>query len=293
MNLKRLTAALVLSLLTLQGCSTSPLGRSQLLMQNEASLAASAEQEYLKMKKEVPISKDKALTAYINCVVAPLTKEVVGDNWEVTLFESDQVAYINCVVAPLTKEVVGDNWEVTLFESDQVNAFALPGGKIGVYTGILKFANNQDRLAAVVAHEIAHVLSHHANERVSAATLANIGMVALAIAGSRNQNTQLAVAALGLGVQYGVIMPYSRAHEVEADLLGLDIMAKAGFDPREAAKLWEAMKGERKQSIPEWMSTHPSDDTRINSLRDREDEALYQMKAAHAAGKKPRCVMPK
>lgn len=264
MKLKRLTAALVLSLLTLQGCSTSPLGRSQLLMQNEASLAASAEQEYLKMKKEVPISKDKALTAYINCVVAPLSKEVVGDNWE-----------------------------VTLFESDQVNAFALPGGKIGVYTGILKFANNQDRLAAVVAHEIAHVLSHHANERVSAATLANIGMVALAIAGSRNQNTQLAVAALGLGVQYGVIMPYSRAHEVEADLLGLDIMAKAGFDPREAAKLWEAMKGDRKQSIPEWMSTHPSDDTRINSLRDREDEALYQMKAAHAAGKKPRCVMPK
>ena len=113
MILKRLTLAFVLSLLTLQGCSTSPLGRSQLLMQNEASLAASAQQEYQKMKNEVPISKDKALTAYVNCVVAPLTKEVVGDNWE-----------------------------VTLFESDQVNAFALPGGKIGVYTGILKFANN-------------------------------------------------------------------------------------------------------------------------------------------------------
>lgn len=264
MIFKRLTLATVLSALTLQGCSTSPLGRSQLLMQNEDSLTASAQQEYQKMKKEVPISKNKALTDYVNCVVNPLTQEVVGDNWE-----------------------------VTLFESDQVNAFALPGGKIGVYTGILKFANNQDRLAAVVAHEIAHVLSHHANERVSAATLANIGMVALVIAGSRHQNTQLAVAALGLGVQYGVIMPYARAHEIEADLLGLDIMARAGFDPREAAKLWEAMKGDRKQSIPEWMSTHPSDDTRITSLNERENDALYQMKAAHAAGKKPRCVIPK
>ena len=264
MMLKHLTLTLIASLLFISGCSTSPLGRSQLLMQNEESLAASAQQSYLKMKKEVPISKDKALTAYVNCVVAPLTKEVVGDHWE-----------------------------VTLFESDQVNAFALPGGKIGIYTGILKFANNQDRLAAIVAHEIAHVLSHHANERVSAATLANIGMVALAIASNRNQNTQLAVAALGLGVQYGIIMPYSRAHETEADLLGMDIMAKAGFDPREAAKLWEAMKGDRKQSTPEWLSTHPSDDTRITNLRNREDEALSQMNTAQTAGKKPRCVMPK
>lgn len=264
MSLHKLAIILFSIAFLLHGCATSPLGRTQLLMQNETSLASAAVQSYEEMKKEVPISKNKALTAYVNCVVAPLTQEVVGDNWE-----------------------------VTLFESDEVNAFALPGGKIGVYTGILKVANNQDRLAAVVGHEIAHVLAHHANERASAATLANIGMIAIGLASNRNQNSQLAIAALGLGVQYGIIMPYSRTHETEADLLGLDIMAKAGYDPREAPKLWLAMKADKKDSIPEWMSTHPSDDNRILALQDREGEALAYMEAAHASGKKPHCVMPK
>lgn len=264
MYIARLLSLLTILVFLLQGCATSPLGRSQLLMENEDSLAASALQEYKKMQHDVPISKNKALTNYVNCVVKSLTQEVVGDNWE-----------------------------VTLFESDEVNAFALPGGKIGVYTGILSVANNQDRLAAVVGHEISHVLAHHANERISAATLANVGMVALTIAGSNNQNVQLGAAALGLGLQYGVIMPYSRTHETEADLLGLDIMAKAGFDPREAVKLWQDMKARNKKEIPEWMSTHPSDDTRIAQLREREYDALELMKAAHTAGKKPHCIMPK
>lgn len=264
MSLHKTAIALLGVALLLPGCATSPLGRTQLLMQDEASLASSAVASYQQMKKEVPISKNKALTAYVKCVVTPLTQEVVGDNWE-----------------------------VTLFESDEVNAFALPGGKIGVYTGILKVANNQDRLAAVIGHEIAHVLAHHANERASAATLANIGVVAIGLATNRNQNSQLAIAALGLGVQYGIIMPYSRTHETEADLLGLDIMAKAGYDPREAPKLWQAMKADKKESIPEWLSTHPSDDNRIAALQDRESEALSYMEAAHAAGKKPHCVMPK
>jgi len=255
---------LLLGIGLLSACATSPLGRSQLLMQSETGLAASALQEYEQLKKETPISKNKALTAYVQCVVRPLTNEVVGD------------------------------WEVTLFESEQANAFAMPGGKIGIYTGILNVANNQDRLAAVVGHEIAHVLSHHANERASAATLANIGLVVVGVAAnSRNQNNQLAIAALGLGVQYGIIMPYSRAHESEADILGLDIMAKAGFNPSEAPKLWEAMKGGKKQSLPEWMSTHPSEDSRIQALEDRQAEALSLMQTAHAAGKRPKCVMPK
>ncbi len=263
--MNRLTKALLLlSTGLLSACATSPLGRSQLLMQSESGLASSALQEYEQIKKETPVSKNKALTAYVQCVVRPLTNEVVGD------------------------------WEITLFESEQANAFALPGGKIGVYTGILSVANNQDRLAAVVGHEIAHVLSHHANERASAATLANIGLVVVGIAAnSRNQNNQLAIAALGLGVQYGIIMPYSRTHEAEADLLGLDIMAKAGFNPSEAPKLWEAMKAGKKESIPEWMSTHPSDDSRIQALEERQDEALSLMRAAHAAGKHPKCIMPK
>lgn len=249
--------------LLLSGCATSPLGRSQLLMQNESSLAQEASLQYAQMKEDVPVSKDRALTAYVNCVVKPLTNEI------------------------------GGNWEVTLFESEQANAFAMPGGKIGIYTGILKIANNQNKLAAVVGHELAHVLSHHANERASAATLANIGMVAVGIMNSRSQNNQLAIAALGLGVQYGIIMPYSRAHETEADLLGLDIMAKAGFNPSEAPTLWQSMKANNQTHIPEWLSTHPSEDSRIQALMDRQPEAMALMEVAHRAGKHPNCVLAK
>jgi predicted Zn-dependent protease len=250
--------------LLLSACATSPLGRSQLLIESESSMASSAVQAYSKMKQDTPISKDRAMTSYVQCVVRALAGEVVGD------------------------------WEVTLFDDKEVNAFALPGGKIGVYTGILGVANNQDRLAAVIGHEMSHVLSHHANERASQATLANIGLVVVGLAANQsNPNSQLAVAALGLGVQYGIIMPYSRIHEAEADALGLDIMAKAGFNPDEAPKLWQAMKVDKKQSIPEWLSTHPSDDSRIQALEDRQGEALDLMQAAHAAGKNPHCIMPK
>lgn len=266
--MRHLTAklALLITIGTLSACATSPLGRSQLLMHDEASLARTALTQYNDMKNEVPVSKNKALTAYVNCVVQPLTREVIGDNWE-----------------------------VTLFDSDQINAFALPGGKIGVYTGILKIANTPDRLAAVVGHEIAHVLSHHANERMSQATLANVGIAVLGIASNRDTSTQLGIAALGLGVQFGILMPFSREHELEADILGLDIMAKAGFNPQAAPDLWRAMKAnhqDKKQDIPEWMSTHPSDDTRIQALMARQSRALALMEDAHSAGKRPRCKAP-
>lgn len=253
----------VIACTTLTACATSPLGRTQFLMQNDNALASTALKEYDQMKKETPISKNKALTAYVQCVVKPLTQEVVGE------------------------------WEVTLFDDPQVNAFALPGGKIGVYTGILVPANNADRLAAVVGHEIAHVLSRHANERVSAATMTNVGLMVLGLASNRDTTTQLGIAALGLGIQFGVLMPYSRAHETEADLMGLDIMAKAGFNPSEAPKLWASMKANKKESAPEWLSTHPSDDTRIQTLNERQDYALSLMHEAHQHGKKPHCVMPK
>jgi predicted Zn-dependent protease len=253
---------LTLILAFLTSCATSPLGRSQLLMQDEKSLMKTSEKSFADMKREIPITKDKKLTQYVQCVVSALGQEVVGD------------------------------WEVVVFEDPQVNAFALPGGKIGVYTGILQVANNQDQLAAIIGHEMSHVLAHHANERVSAGTLANIGLVVLGLASNRDQGMQLAVAALGLGVQYGILMPYSRSHETEADLLGLDIMAKAGFNPEEAPKLWEKMKQNKKEKdkVPEWMSTHPSDDTRIQQLQDRTQEAKWLMKTAHQQHKKPNCA---
>lgn len=248
------------SALLLSACATSPLGRSQLLMQDEHSLATTSAKSFAEMKQEKTINKDAKLNHYVKCVVSALSQEVVGQ------------------------------WEVVVFEDPQANAFALPGGKIGVYTGILKIANNQDQLAAIIGHEMSHVLSHHANERMSAGTLANIGLVVLGLASNRDQGTQLAIAALGLGVQFGILMPYSRAHETEADLLGLDIMAKAGFNPEEAPKLWQKMKQNKKEQIPEWMSTHPSDDTRIQQLSERVPEALSIMRTAQQQNKKiPAC----
>jgi predicted Zn-dependent protease len=244
----------------LSACATSPLGRSQLLMQDETGLATTSAKSFAQMKQEKTINKDQKVNRYVTCVVSALSQEVVG------------------------------NWEVVVFEDSQANAFALPGGKIGVYTGILKIANNQDQLAAIIGHEMSHVLSHHANERMSAGTLANLGLVVLGLASNRDQGTQLAIAALGLGVQFGILMPYSRAHETEADLLGLDIMAKAGFNPEEAPKLWQKMKQNKKEQVPEWMSTHPSDDTRIQQLSERVPEALYIMRTAQQQEHKtPNC----
>lgn len=252
-------AVLLLSIALLSACATSPMGRSQLLMQDEKNLAQTGEKSFAQMKQEIPISQDKQTIQYVQCVVSALSQEVVGD------------------------------WEVVVFDDPQLNAFALPGGKIGVYTGMLKVASNQDQLAAVIGHEMAHVLSHHANERMSAGTLANVGLAVLGLASNRDTGTQLAIAALGMGVQFGILMPYSRTHESEADLLGLDIMAKAGFNPEEAPKLWQKMKQNKKEQVPEWMSTHPSDDTRITQLTNRLFDATLLMKTAHQQHKKPKC----
>lgn len=161
-------------------------------------------------------------------------------------------------------------WEFVVFDSDQVNAFALPGGKVGVYTGLIDLAENDAQLAAVMGHEIGHVLAHHPAKRVSSAMAAQAG-VSLAQAGLAAAGVSYGAEAgqlLGLGAQYGVVLPHSRTQEYEADRIGLEIMAAAGFDPREALRFWARM-GQSQDNRPGWaefLSTHPVGPNRIAAM---------------------------
>lgn len=160
-------------------------------------------------------------------------------------------------------------WAVSVIESDQANAFCLPGGKMAVYTGILPVAQNQDALAAVMGHEIAHAILRHGAERMAHQKLTQIGTVAAGVATSDMdpQKQQMVMAAIGAGTKFGYMLPFSREHETEADYVGLMLSAGACFDPNEAIGLWERMGAQGGQRPPEFMSTHPSGSTRIQNLQ--------------------------
>lgn len=160
------------------------------------------------------------------------------------------------------------SWEFVVFQGDAANAFALPGGKVGVYEGIFRYMDNDAHLATVVGHEIGHNVARHAAARLSRVTAAQVGLltagVALDVAEVRQAN-QIA-ALLGAGLQFGVVLPYSRGQELEADDLGLDIMARGGFDPRQATTFWRNMASAPGSRPPEFLSTHPSPGSRIANL---------------------------
>lgn len=160
------------------------------------------------------------------------------------------------------------NWDVSVIESDQVNAFCLPGGKIAVYTGIIPVAKNSDGLAAIMGHEIAHALLRHGGERMAQQKLVQIGTMAasMSVGEMDPQQQRMVMAAIGAGAQYGVLLPFSRDHESEADKVGLLLAAAACFNPQEAPKLWERMAALGNQKPPEFMSTHPAEATRIQQL---------------------------
>ena len=159
-------------------------------------------------------------------------------------------------------------WTFTVLDSPVVNAFALPGGKIGFYTGILDIMENDDQIATVMGHEVAHVKFNHAGQRYgrTAATQAGLGVAQVALGGG-GQTSQVALGALGLGAQYGVILPFSRQHELEADRYGLRYMHKAGYNVDEAVRFWEKMSAKKGGQPPEILATHPNDATRIAQLK--------------------------
>lgn len=234
--------------LLLAACATSPLGNPQLKLFSHQQLAQMGAASYEKIKAETAVATDDSLKAYVNCVAHALTRQIGGD------------------------------WVVTVFKSDQVNAFALPGGKIGVYTGLLDVAQGQAQLAAVIGHEIGHVLAQHSNARLSAKYATSAGLQVLASllgGGSGGPSSQRVMALLGLGAQVGLLLPYTRGQESEADIIGLKLMARAGFDPRAAVDLWRNMRAAADGATPpELLSTHPSGTSRIHNLQQHMDKAL-------------------
>jgi predicted Zn-dependent protease len=233
------------TLLFLIACTTSPTGRNQVLLYSDEQLAQSGVQAFAGMKQEIPISNQAVTNRFVECIA-------------------------DHIIRQLSASASPDEWEIVVFESDQVNAFALPGKKIGVYTGLLKVAENQHQVAAVIGHEVGHVLAQHGNERMSQSTLIGVSqeVVSQALQINNVQQSPVIMSALGLGLQVGVSLPFSRAHESEADVIGLDLMAKAGFDPRESIALWQNMnKASGANRSLELLSTHPAPTTRINDLR--------------------------
>lgn len=183
----------------------------------------------------------------------------------------------------------GFNWEFNVIQSEQANAFALPGGKTAVYTGLFAVAENADDLAVVMGHEIAHAIARHGAERMAYQKLVRIGSMAASVAlGDMDFQTQRAVmGALGVGAQYGVLLPFSRDHESEADYMGLLFVARACFDPTEAPKLWERMGQMSQGKQPsEFMSTHPSHETRIRQFEEWMPEALA-IRSQHCSKSSP------
>ncbi len=163
-----------------------------------------------------------------------------------------------------------EKWEFKVIENDDViNAFALPGGKVCVYTGLLKMVDGEDELAVVVGHEIGHVVARHGGERMSQLLLAQLGGIALEIAlkEKRDKTLELAQIAYGVVAQLGVLLPFSRKHEEEADYMGLIFITKAGYDPNKALTFWQKMEKKSKGKIPEFLSTHPSHGTRIKNIK--------------------------
>ncbi len=255
-----------LIVLVLTGCATSPLGRKQMMMMPDAQLNTAGAQSFATYKQKLPIEKDPTINRYVRCVAdAILTAANLPAN----------------------------QWEVVVFRDDSANAFAVPGNKIGVHTGLIDIAENQSQLATVIGHEVSHVLAKHSNERASQGALLNTGLSVAQqlLLGGSNANSgtnKMLMSALGLGAQFGVMLPFSRIHESEADEHGLYLMSAAGFDPRESIRLWQNMsKGGAKQ--PEFLSTHPSGQTRINRLNQAMPKAMRNYNQAQASGRKPRC----
>ena len=262
------SALTVFSIALVAGCATSPLGRSQLMLVGDAEMDKMGVEAFEEMKTKQKVSSDAQANAYVTCVANAITGAMPSGS------------------------AASGAWEVRVFQDDTANAFALPGRKIGVHTGLLKVAKNQHQLATVIGHEVGHVIAKHSAERVSdqfATQIAAQGAGALLGAVTSPATQGVAMAALGVSAQ-GVVLKFSRTHESEADLIGLDRMAAAGFDPRESVPLWQNMAAAAQGNRPpEFLSTHPNPATRINDLQKRISDALPIAEAAHQRGRNPKC----
>ncbi len=249
----------------LVACATtkSSTGRTQYVgAVSQQQLNQLGEQAFTEARQKGPISQDARQNAYVRCVVSALVREL-----------------------PESQRAIA--WETAVFAQDEPNAFALPGGKVGVNTGIFSVARNQDQLAAVLAHEIGHVVDNHHNERITRQMGASGAVQLLGVlAGDYGQ---LATQGGSLLAQTGFLLPGSRAQETEADVVGQRLMAAAGFDPRAAVALWQNMISAGGSRPPQWLSTHPDPQSRIGELNTRAAQLVPVYEQARAAGRRPAC----
>ena len=265
-TMKRWMGALV-ALMLLAGCSSVPLtGRKQvLLVSDQEVLSSSLTQynDYIKTATKSNNAKQSAMVTRVGQKIAAATEQYLRQNG-------------------LESEVKNFAWEFNLVKDQQLNAFCMPGGKIVVYEGLLGIVSSDDELAVVVGHEVAHAVAKHSNERMSQQLMAQYGAAILGQAVSNRSTAvqQLATSVYGIGAQYGVMLPFSRKHESEADYMGLVFMTMAGYNPDVAVGFWQKMSAGGSGSVPEFMSTHPSDATRIAEIKKwlPEIKAKYQPK---------------
>ncbi len=243
-------------------CTTVPLtGRRQLDFIPAQTMLSMSYQQYDEFLKSNKLSSNQAQIQKVKTVGQNIQKAV-----EKYMADND-----------LSARLKDYQWEFNLVENEAVNAWCMPGGKVVVYTGILPMTQDDNGLAVVIAHEVAHAVAQHGNERMSQGLLADLGGMALssALASKPAETKQLWMTVFGAGAQYGVILPYSRLQENEADHLGLIFMAMAGYDPNAAVAFWERMSAKKDgQQPPEFLSTHPSDQTRINNIKAVIPEAM-------------------
>lgn len=243
--------------------TTSSTGRKQYVgAVSQEQLNQLGAQAFTEAKQKGPLSRDAKQNAYVRCVVDAIVRQLPA--------QQRQIA-----------------WETAVFAQNEPNAFALPGGKVGVNTGIFTVAKTQDQLAAVIAHEIGHVIDNHHNERITR-QMGAAGVVQLlgAVAGDYGQ---LASQGGGMIAQAGFLLPGSRAQETEADVVGQRLMASAGFDPRAAVNLWQNMIAAGGSRPPQWLSTHPDPQSRIGELQARANQLVPAYDQARSAGRQPRC----
>ena len=253
--------ALAAMLLTVS-CSTVPVtGRSQLNLIPASTMLSMSYQQYGEFMQSHPVSRDQGKVQMVQQVGKRIQGAVE------TYFRQKG----------WSAQLEGYRWEFNLIESPEVNAWCMPGGKVVVYTGILPVTQTEAGLAVVMGHEIAHAIAEHGNERMSQGLVTQLGGIALneALASKPEQTRALWMTAFGVGAQVGVLLPYSRLHESEADKLGLIFMAMAGYNPNEAVGFWQRMAAKKGgQAPPEFLSTHPSDETRIKDLKAAMPEAM-------------------
>lgn len=264
--MKHVPSILVAAALVLAGgCATSPTGRSQLILVDNQQIAAMGSAAFAELRKQGEFANAPRQERFARCVAGALI-DVLPQPWN------------------------RQSWEVRIIEDDTPNAFALPGGKIGVHSGMFQVADNQNELATVLGHELAHVIARHPAERVSDQFAAQAAATALAAYGAnKGYDGQKVMALLGLGAQVGFLLPFSRSQEAEADILGQRYMARAGFDPRAAQRLWVKMQQQGNGSPPEFLSSHPAPGNRAEELAAQASKLMPVYRQALASGHDPGC----